>query len=38
MILLIDVLKSKKVAITHLAIGIDIQVTLHVVAMETVAE
>ena len=28
------VLKSKKVAITHLAIGIDTQVTHHVVAME----
>ena len=29
--------KSQKVAITHLAIGIDSQVTDHVVAMEKVA-
>ena len=32
------VLKSQKVAITHLAIGIGSQVTNHVVAMEKVAE
>ena len=32
------VLKNQKVGITHLAIGIDIQVTQHVVAMEKVAE
>ena len=32
------VLKSQKVAITHLATGIDTQVTHHVVAMEKVAE
>ena len=32
------VLKSPKVAITHLAIGIDSRVTHHVVAMEKVAE
>ena len=31
-------LKSPKVAITRLAIGIDSQVTHHVVAMEKVAE
>ena len=31
-------LKSKKVAITHLAIEIDSHVTHHVVAMEKVAE
>ena len=31
-------LKSPKVAITHLAIEIDTQVTHHVVAMEKVAE
>ena len=31
-------MKSQKVAITHLAIGIDYQVTHHVVAMEKVAE
>ena len=31
-------MKSQKVAITHLAIGIDIQVTRHAVAMEKVAE
>ena len=37
MILLI-VLKSQKVAITHLAIGIDSQFTHHVVAMKKVAE
>ena len=30
--------KSQKVAITHLAIGIDPQVTHHVSAMEKVAE
>ena len=30
--------KSQKVAITHLAIGIDSQVTHHVVAMEKVGE
>ena len=30
--------KSEKIAITHLAIGIDSQVTQHVVAIETVAE
>ena len=30
--------KNQKVAITHLAIGIDTQVTHHVVAMEKVAE
>ena len=30
--------ESQKVAITHLAIGIDPQVTHHVVAMENVAE
>ena len=33
-----NVLKSPKVAITHLAIEIDTQVTHHVVAMEKVAE
>ena len=32
------VLKSKKVAITHFAIGIGSKVTHHVVAMEKVAE
>ena len=32
------ILKNQKVAITHLAIGIDTQVTHHVVAMEKVAE
>ena len=32
------VLKSQKVAFTHLAIGIDCQVTHHVVAMVKVAE
>ena len=32
------VLKNQKVAITHLHIGIDAQVTHHVVAMEKVAE
>ena len=31
-------LKSQKVAITHLAIGTDSQVTYHVVAIEKVAE
>ena len=31
-------MKSQKVAITHLAIGIDTQVTHHVVAMEKVAK
>ena len=31
-------LKSQKVAITHLVIEIDTQVTHHVVAMEKVAE
>ena len=31
-------MKSQKVAITHLAIGIDSQVTHHVVATEKVAE
>ena len=31
-------MKSEKVAITHLAIGIDSQVTHHVIAMEKVAE
>ena len=31
-------MKSQKVAITHLAIGIDTQITHHVVAMEKVAE
>ena len=31
-------MKSTKVAITHLAIEIDTQVTHHVVAMEKVAE
>ena len=30
--------KNQKVAITHLAIGIDTQVTHHVVAMEKVVE
>ena len=30
--------KNQKVAITHLALGIDTQVTNHVVAMEKVAE
>ena len=30
--------KSQKVAITHLAIGIDSQVTHHVIAIEIVAE
>ena len=32
------VLKTQKVAITHLAIGIHSQVTQHVVAMENVAK
>ena len=32
------ILKSQKVAITHLAIGIDTQVTHHIVAMRKVAE
>ena len=32
------VLKSQKVAITHLAMEIDTQVTHHVVAMQKVAE
>ena len=31
-------MKSQKVAITYLAIGIDTQVTNHVVAMKKVAE
>ena len=31
-------LKSQKVAITHLAMGIDVQVTHHVVTMGKVAE
>ena len=31
-------MKSQKVAITHLAIGIETQVMHHVVAMEKVAE
>ena len=31
-------MKSQKIAITHLAIGIGSQVTNHVVAMEKVAE
>ena len=31
-------MKSKKIAITHLAIEIDTQVTHHVVATEKVAE
>ena len=31
-------MKRKKVAITHLAIGIDTQFTHHVVAIEKVAE
>ena len=31
-------MKSPKIAITHLAIEIDTQVTPHVVAMEKVAE
>ena len=31
-------MKNPKVAITHFAIEIDSQVTLHVVAMEKVAE
>ena len=31
-------MKSQKIAITHLAIGIDTQVTHHVVAIEKVAE
>ena len=33
-----EVLKSQKLAITHLAMGIDTQVTHHVVPMEEVAE
>ena len=37
-ILLIMVLKSQKVSITHLAIGRDTQVTHYVVAMEKVGE
>ena len=37
-LLMMDVVKSPKVAITHLAIEIDTQVTHHVVAMEKVAE
>ena len=37
-ILRIILLKIQKVAITHLAIGIDTQVTHHIVAMEKVAE
>ena len=31
-------LKNQKVAVTHLAMGIDTQVTHHIVAMEKVAE
>ena len=31
-------MKSQKVVITHLAMGIDAQATQHVVAMEIVAE
>ena len=38
MILRIILLKIQKVAITHLATGIDTQVTHHIVAMEKVAE
>ena len=37
-LLMMEVVKSPKVAITHLAIEIDTQVTHHVVAMEKVAE
>ena len=37
LILLIMVLKSQKVAITHLATGIDTQVIYHVVAIEKIA-
>ena len=37
-ILLMMEVKNPKVAITHLAIEIDTQVTHHVVAMEKVAE
>ena len=33
-----EVTEKSKVAITHLAIGIDSQVTHHVIAMEKVAE
>ena len=33
-----EALKSQKVAITHLAIGIDTQFTYHIVAMKKVAE
>ena len=33
-----EVLKNQKVAITHLAIGIDTQVTHHVVANKKVVE
>ena len=33
-----EVTESQKVAITHLAMGIDTQVTHHIVAMEKIAE
>ena len=33
-----EVIEKSKVAITHLAMGIDAQVTHHVVAMKKVAE
>ena len=37
-LLIIKGMKNQKIAITHLAIGIDNKVTHHVVAMEKVAE
>ena len=37
-VILLMLVKSPKIAITHLAIEIDTQVTHHVVAMEKVAE
>ena len=37
-LLMMEVSESPKIAITHLAIEIDTQVTRHVVAMEKVAE
>ena len=37
-LIIMECTKSQKTAITHLAIGIDIQVTHHVMAMEKVAE
>ena len=37
-LLIMKATKNQKVAITHLAIGIDTQATHHIVVMETVAE